>query len=252
MNATPPSQIPSFFHFGLIVTGKGEERHLPKLFRSLAATGLCTFRVIARVGQRDPITSPQTTAKIVGKGKIVLDKDENKIGAPALRFLSSGDDRCVIMVDDLEYDRRDVALDVFARYRAALDVLLTPEQKSRASVHFLVYMLEAYYFADANAINAVLHLNLEDYAEDVEAIRNPKGKLKQVYPGFHEIEHGGQILACIDTEHVLSRPDACASLRTLFAWCVKILAQLPYCDADSLADKYRLTDGNLSETTRSQ
>jgi hypothetical protein len=35
-----------FFHFGLIVTGRGELAHLPKLFNSLMATGICHFKVI--------------------------------------------------------------------------------------------------------------------------------------------------------------------------------------------------------------
>lgn len=252
MNATPPSQIPGFFHFGLIVTGKGEEQHLPELFSSLTATGLCAFRVITRIAQRSPITSPQKTARMVGSGKIIPDKDVEKIGLPARHFLNNGNDHYVIVVDDLEYARREIVQTVYARYRATLDNLLTPEQRPRSAVHFLVYMLEAYYFADANAINTVLLLNLEDYAEDVEAIPYPDGKLKQLYQGFHKVEHGGQILEHLNVEHVLSRPDTCASLRTLFAWCAKVLAQSPYCDADSLADKYRLTDGKMSETTRSQ
>ena len=48
------SQPYSFFYFRLIVTGKSEREHLPKLFRTLMATGICTFEVIRRVGQRSP------------------------------------------------------------------------------------------------------------------------------------------------------------------------------------------------------
>ena len=44
-------------HFGLIVTGKGEREHLPKLFKSLTETGICTFEAIRFVEQRGPITS---------------------------------------------------------------------------------------------------------------------------------------------------------------------------------------------------
>ena len=47
----------SFFYFGLIVTGKSEREHLAKLFRTLMATGICTFEVIRRVDQLRPITS---------------------------------------------------------------------------------------------------------------------------------------------------------------------------------------------------
>lgn len=47
----------AFLHFGLIVTGETEWEHLPKLFKSLMATGTCTFEVIRKIGQRNPITS---------------------------------------------------------------------------------------------------------------------------------------------------------------------------------------------------
>ena len=151
----------------------------------------------------------------------------------------------------MEYDRRDQAQQVFDRYRLALDTVLNT-LKHRASVHFLVNMLEAYYFADARAINAVLGTALSDYEEDVETIRNPKSDLRQMRPSFREIDDGGEILNQIDIEHILSRPDTCASLRTLFAWCVEILAQHPNFDRADFYDKYRLRDGKLSEITGTQ
>jgi len=47
---------------------------------------------------------------------------------------------------------------VFERYRNALDaVLATLQLHHRAAVHFLVNMLEAYYFAHADAVNTVAH-----------------------------------------------------------------------------------------------
>lgn len=252
MNAATSSSALYLFHFGLIVTGEGEEQHLPKLFRSLATTGVCTFKVITRIGQRNPITSPSKTARMVGSGKIIPNKDAEKIGLPARRFLNSGASYCVIVIDDLEYDRREIARDVFIRYRAALDAFLTFEQRSRAAVHFLVYMLEAYYFADANAINTILHLDLEDYAGDVETIHHPKGELKRLYGGFDEVEHGGQILEHLNVEHVLSCPDTCASLRTMFAWCAQILSVSPFCDYSTLAEKFHFQQGRLSDVTAGQ
>jgi len=39
-SAAPEDSACYFFHFGLIVTGVGERDHLPKLFRSLMATGV--------------------------------------------------------------------------------------------------------------------------------------------------------------------------------------------------------------------
>ena len=113
-------------------------------------------------------------------------------------------------------------------------------------------MLEAYYFADARAINAVLETALPDYEGDVETIRNPKSDLRAEYQGFREIDDGGRILDQIDIERVLSRPDACASLRTLFAWCVKVLETYSDHNCADFYDKYKLREGKLSEITGTQ
>ena len=92
---------------------------------------------------------------MVGSGKLIPDKDE-EIALSARRYLSGGFEY-VILVDDLEHDYRDRAADVFQRYRLALDSILDPVGwKTRAAVHFLVNMLEAYYFAHAVAINGCL------------------------------------------------------------------------------------------------
>lgn len=109
----------------------------------------------------------------------------------------------------------------------------------------MVYMLEAYYFADTNAINSVLSTNLKDYEGDVETIRHPKGELKRLFKGFDEIKHGGEILSILDVEHVLSNRKTCASLRALYQWCWEKMGQVP-------TDKYQLLNGKLSEVTRSQ
>ena len=208
----------AYFHFGLIVTGETEEQHLPKLFKSLMATGICTFEVIRRVGQLDAITSEERL-RALGNRKDIPSK-EAKIGLVARRYIEIDDCHFVLLIDDLEYDRRDQAQQVFGRYRMAFDRILN-DLKHRASVHFLVNMLEAYYFADARAINTVLETSLPDYEGDVETIRNPKSNLRQMYPSFSEIDDGGKILDQINIERVLSHPDTCASLRTLFAWCVE-------------------------------
>jgi hypothetical protein len=243
----------SFFHFGLIVTGRGEREHLPKLFNSLMATRICRFAIIRFIGQRGPIISDKRKLKMVGEGKTIPDKDATEIGLAARRHLMADQCHLVVLVDDLEHDRRAQAQQVFDRYRLALDTILTDDQKCRAAVHFLVNMLEAYYFADARAVNAVLDLDppLEDYQKDVETIRHPKARLKEKCPDFREVDDGGRILDCIDIEHVLSRPDTCAWLRTLFAWCVKALERCPYFEPLSVPD-YRLRDGILSDITRAQ
>ena len=239
----------AFFRFGLIVTGETEEQHLPKLFKSLEQSGTCNFKVIRRVDQLKVITSV-SRLKGLGNGKKIPSKDE-KIGLTARKYLMTDVCHFVLLIDDLEYDRRDQAQQVFDRYRLALDTVLNT-LKHRASVHFLVNMLEAYYFANARAIKTVLGTSLSDCGDDVETIRNPKSNLRQMHPSFEVIDDGGEILNHIDIEHILSRPDACASLRTLFAWCVKVLETYSDHDCTDFYDKYKLRDGKLSEITGTQ
>ena len=241
----------AYFRFGLIVTGETEQEHLPKLFRSLMATGVCHFEVIRKIEQRTPKTSTTQNPTVVGVNQAIETKDELEIGLPALGYVRRSGYHFVLLIDDLEHGRRNQALEVFNLYRTVLDTVLNT-LKHRASVYFLVNMLEAYYFADARAINAVLGTALSDYEGDVETIRNPKSDLRAEYQGFREINDGGRILNQIDIERVLSRPDTCASLRTLFAWCVKVLETYSDHDCADFADKYRLHDGKLSEITRTQ
>ncbi|NJL57657.1 DUF4276 family protein [bacterium] len=139
----------------------------------------------------------------------------------------------MLLIDDLEYARRGDAVEIFERYRQAFDRILLDEQKRRASVHFLVNMLEAYYFGDAAAINQVLGTCLNDYQDDVETIRHPKNDLKSIYPGFDEKRDGGNILDCLNVEHILSKSNTCASLRTLFLWCWSILKNHPGLEAEN-------------------
>ena len=243
--STPASgRARRYFEFGLIVTGEGEEEFLPKLFRSLEETGRCSFRVIRRIGQLSPIRSPRRKLRMLGSGKRIPDRDAENVGLPARIFLSS-DDRYVLLIDDLEAKRAKNIQQVFDRYRRALDEILTENQTHHASVHFLVNMLEAYYFADAQAVNAVLGTELVDFEGDAETIRNPKSRLKRLCPGFNERAHGRQIVERLNIPHVLSRTDACCSLRTIFAWiCTAIEA--PDCEIRPLLD------GCHNETTKGQ
>ncbi len=231
-----------FFKFGLLVTGKTEVEHIPKLFRTLMELRICSFEVIRKVEQLDVRTSVKKL-KMVGTGKDIANKEAERIGFPAREYLKYP---CtyVLLLDDLEHNRTDRAPQIFDKYRNVLDTILL-DQKHRASVHFLVNMLEAYYFADAATVNGVLGTSLNDYEGDVETIRHPKGELKQIYSGFNEKEHGGQILDRLDVEKVLSDPNTCASLRTLFAWCLKALGQIP-------TDKYQVSSGKLSNITKAQ
>ena len=233
-----------FVRFGLIVTGKGEREFLPDLFRSLAATGTCTFKVIRRIGQRGPITSPKRKLRMLGSNKEIPGRDASEIGLPARGFLASHDGY-VLLVDDLEEDRSEAIREVFGRYRAALGAVLNEEQTRRVAVHFFVNMLEAYYFADTRAVNEVLGTELADFEGDVESIRHPKNDLKKLSHGFHEREHGRRIVRRLDVPRILSRKDTCASLRTMFAWLYIAIGEPEGYDN-------RVLEGRYSEVTKSQ
>ena len=235
----PDSRDWRFSRFGLIVTGETEEACMADLFRLIAASGRCSFTVIRRVGQRSPITSARRKQQMVGTGKTIPDKDADEIGFPARKFLSA-DDTFVLLVDDLEARRRDEVEGVFGRYRLAFDTILG-SRSPRASVHFLVNMLEAYYFADAEAVNGVLGTDLTDFPGDVETIANPKSRLKGLVASFNERRDGVRIVRQLDIAHVLANEDACASLRTMFAW-----------TGEAIGESGRFSSGRLFDTTRGQ
>jgi len=251
-----------FFKFGLLVTGKGEEKYLPQLFRSLEATGICSFEVIRKIEQLSPTNPPDRSRtdnrRVVGSPKNIPRKDVERISLPARRYIQSSPCNYVLLIDDLEGRHRDIAEQVFNRYREALDALLSSERE-RASVHFLANMLEAYYFADTQAINSVLGTSLQEYEGDVETISSPKGELKQILKQssrrFREVEDGGKIIQELDMTRILGNPETCAALRTLFAWCLKILKQYPDSNNLNLNDLeklYHIEDGKLYEITASQ
>ena len=257
MNEENNNRQPCYlFEFVLFVTGETEEIHLPNLFRNLMATGICKFIVKERIPQLSPITSKKRLGKIVGSNNKITTKEEDKIVFPARKYLSENQCSYLLLIDDLENDRASQSQQVFERYRNALDTCLNQEQRKRASVHFLVNMIEAYYFADSHAINIALGLvtPLQDYPEDVEKIPHPKNEFKKLYPGFDEKEDGGKILKLLRVEHILSRPDTCAYLRTLFYWCYKVLQKYPYPEILELfqAEQYHFHDGILSEVTQQQ
>lgn len=73
-----------YFKFGLLVTGHTEEQHLPKLFRTLMATGICTFEVIGKIDQLSPITSTRRRDNIVGTTtQPISNKDQDQIAFPS-------------------------------------------------------------------------------------------------------------------------------------------------------------------------
>ena len=244
-----------FCRFWLLVTGKGEEEFLPELFRGLTARASCNFQVLRRIGQRDPVTSPERLVRMVRMGQVLPPKDVEEIGLPIRARLQQFPGSYAMIVDDLEGARRNFAAAVYERYRGVLDVILAPVGlQSRASAHFLVNMLEAYYFAHAEVVNAVAGFAVlaADHPADVEQIGHPKGELKARWRGFDEIEHGRQIVPRLDLEHVLSRPQECCALRTMIAWCVAKLIEADVVWDDTLSGSYHLTDGCRSPLTSGQ
>ena len=106
-------------------------------------------------------------------------------------------------------------------------------------------MLEAYYFADSQAVNSVLDTELDDYEGDVETTRNPKNRMKDLSAGFDALEDGCRIIARLEIVHVLSRLDTCSSLRTMFAWIHKAIGQ-PECELG------QFLVGRYNEVTKGQ
>ncbi len=241
-----------WIEFGLFVTGKGERNSLPLLFRSLT-NQVCSFKVVEKIEQISPITSKKRIAEMVGKGIPLPNKRTERISLPARRYLAENHCRYLIVIDDLESRDPQQVYDV---YRLAVNSLLKPEQKARVSVHFLVQMLEAYYFAHADAVNIALKLKnpISDYSDDVETIRHPKGKLKKI-SSYREIEDSEKISRELDLEHVLSDPNSCGFLRSCVAWIVKSLggyANQKYIQSLNLEQKYHLHDGITNPVTRNQ
>jgi hypothetical protein len=247
-----------FFKFLLFVTGKGESKHLQKIFRDLEASRICSFKVVEKIGQREGITSVKKQVKMVGKGKNLPSKDFDEISAPARRHVSESPCNRLLLIDDLEQLNPIEAASKFKRYRQALDEgLRGTSRESHASVHFLVRMLEAYFFADINAVNQALQIDppIPPYTQDVEKIKHPKSELKKHFPSYKEKEDSGLVLdkLCLDT--VLANPVWCASLRTCVKWIVEQLRAYPRpetvkdCRFD---ERFHLTTGTLYSVTDEQ
>ncbi|MGK7872386.1 MAG: DUF4276 family protein [Xenococcaceae cyanobacterium] len=244
------------FKFILFVTGKGEKQRLSKMFDSLSSSKICTFAVKEFFGQRRPITSQKRLARMAGKGQQIPNRDFEQIGAPARRYIEH--DKCnrVILIDDLEKISKDEAIETFHRYRTAFDKALK-SKKGRASVHFLVNMLEAYFFAHPDALNIALALKppVEPHDGDVEAIQNPKSQIKKIFPGYSETKHPELILDLIDLDIVLANPKYCSSLRTCVKWIVNQLKDYPdqeYFDSLNFEERFHLRTGQLYTVTSSQ
>jgi hypothetical protein len=250
---SPGSKWRIHYTFGLLVTGDAEKAVIVDFLRSLTTEFNCHFEVIRLIDQLTPVTSEKKKLKkkkleMVGTGKAIPSKDVEQIYLKARGFLRDNSNSFVILLDDLERRRREIHKEVFDRYRAVLD-MLDEDLRRRTSVHFLVNMLEAYYLAHADAVNEALGTKLEDHKGDVEEIPNPKDVLKEnlkaMKSGFNEIADGKKIVPLLKMDHVLGNPDTCASLRTLFKWC--ILA-----GRGDVTDRFQLLSGVYSPITSPQ
>ncbi len=241
----------TFVRFGMIVTGEGERQFLPKLFRAVNAGAHCVFEVIRKSAQLRPITSRRRLLKL--RNRAVASIEEAQYGLPALSYLRQHSGGFVLVIDDLEAYPDPQA--VFDRYRSALNsVLRNPAESERAAVFFLVNMLEAYYFAHAECVNAVAEKRIlpEDHPGDVEQIRHPKNDLKQRWPQFREIEHGALIVEKLKLEHILSAEDRCLWLRSMIAWCVDRLSESAAVWDEELDRRLRLSPEACAPLTRKQ
>lgn len=243
--------------FGLIVTGAGEREFASDLVRSLAQHAGCSFTVLRKIGQRSAVKDARRL-KMVGRGTLIAKKDEVEIGLPARQFLRNRPCHFVLLLDDVEFARRDDLPAIFRRYREALDAMLGPQEQRRVAVHFFANMLEAYYFADSNAVNAAIGdtVLFADYEGDVEEIRHPKGRLKDLAQAcnisFDERHDGAKIVPLLDLDHVLSRPETCEFLRSLFAWCVRQLEANCLVWDEVLGTRYQIPSGIQANLTRGQ
>lgn len=244
-------------HFGLLVTGDGEAKFLPEMFRLLTASKICSIEVIRKIEQVRPLG--KRSEKILKlAGKTIPNKDMDRIGLPARRYLQDKPQSYGVLIDDLEGSGRTQLVEIYERYRSALTAILN-DLTSRASVHFLVNMLEAYYFADTSAVNYALSLQsqLTDYESDVEEIPHPKDQLKTLLQekykiSFDEIEHGQAIVPRLDLLHILSKSGECRSLRTLFLWCIQKLQSHPGFVYTSLNKQIAMIQGDLFDVTKDQ
>lgn len=247
-----------YLKFYLFVTGKGEEKHLHKLFSALSEIAPSAFIVAARVDQLGAIKSSKRLRRetVVGTNKSIPDRLFNKVVAPIRRYVTEDPCNFVILMDDLEYERIKDGEKIFERYRELLDKGLGSET-SRGSVHFLANMVEAYFFADFQATNTALALAspLSEHVGDVERIRNPKHEIRKRLPTYNEIEDAGKVLNRIDLRRVLAEKDSCAWLRSCVKWTVEVLEQYTHSgviDSTGIRLTCHLDDGKVSGLTAAQ
>lgn len=249
--------------FKLFLTGDVEQRSVREILRQIVADqnqtwtesggqpvefdSQCEF-----VKQQTPRKGVIESLKMTGTAKNLPTVLEERISLPALAWLRNNPDGFVILIDDLESSRRNIAPEVFKNYRLALNkTLFSEELRNRASVHFFINMLEAYYFTQPEVVNPILGIDLVEPSSDVEEINHPKNRLdslmkqRDASAKFKEIEHGSAIIGQLNLERVLNNPKTCRSLRTLVGWCRHRLGA-------TFDQRWRLVDGEFHPLTRDQ
>lgn len=238
----------------LVVTGHGEA----KCASSVIGKIFGTFHAIKPL---EPIRADQRPRQTIrttsGRSSGQFDKDvPTKRHLEVIRELGKrlADPAVIcILIDDLEGGERTVAVAHFEYYRRMLNDIPAVNVTARSSAHFLVNMLEAYFFHDVEATNRVIEgLELGRHDGDVEDISHPKDALKNEIKqrigqnrGYRETEDAVKIVRHLNLETVLADPDQCRSLRTLVAWCWEQIGQ-------ERTDRFQLKDGAYWEVTASQ
>ena len=235
----------TYFTIGVWVTGEGEQKFMPAFLRELSGTGRCSVVVQQRIGQLTA-RGQKRKLKMVGKGQHVSTRQED-IALRIRGFLQASDLNLALLVDDLE--KRSVA-EAYTIYREPID-RVTPDEnmRKRASVNFLVPMVEAYFLADAEAVKQSIGVTVPALGQDPETVSGPKGKLKtyckEASVDYNEKEHGEKLAGAIDLQKVLGESDHCKSLRTLMKWCLSRIGE-------PITDRFQLSSGELCPETAGQ
>jgi hypothetical protein len=238
----------------IYVTGESEEACLETFFHALCDHtdekgdfSKIHFKVVERF-QQFP-AKPSTKTKIKDASR------EEELGirirADLRRQQQLKRDAYVIILDDLEWDRREAFAILLERYLKAYEVL-PAQNRWRGSAFYLIMMLEAYFWADLEATSKTLQIELTKQAGDPEAIRHPKNDLNAEIRShskntcsYKEIDDSLAIARAIDLKLILSDKAACCSLRAIVRWCT-LAAQRP------LTEDYQLQEGQYDIRYESQ
>lgn len=235
--------------FILAVTGHTEvkcaarivRKSLPNLPRRVEVD------VVRRVPQRPRIRLRNKTPT---RSQIIPDHQKLALDLPKL--LAQNPDRYFLWLDDLEKgEDRQNPTSHYRYYRDLIEGAVTGDFRRRCSVHFLVNMLENYFFGHTSVVNEVLKTSLTDHDGDCENIRSAAGKLNEFAKSvsqssqYHKTTHGTEIARKLDIERILGNPQTCRALRTLVAWCWNTVGEQP-------TGRFQLAEGSFWSITAVQ